>query len=103
MAFRRERDDWSDFLRRHGEELRSCGVPDEVSRDRLRFLAFLEHGFDERGWARSPHAFFDARVLTDEQIARLADFVAEQFGEKYRVPIASRWQRGWLADDGGAG
>ena len=93
MAFRRPRNEWSEFLRRHAEEFRTCGIPDEVSRDRLRFFVFLDHGFDEWGWARNPHACFDARVLSDEQIARLADFVAKRFGEQYRVPIASRWQR----------
>jgi hypothetical protein len=25
----------------------------------------------------------------------LAQFVAEHFGEQYRIPIASRWQRAW--------
>ncbi len=93
MAFRQRRDEWSDFLRHHAEELRSCGLPDEVLRDRLRFFVFLDHGFDERVWAKSPHAFFDARPLTDEQIGRLAEFVARHFGEHYRVRIASRWQR----------
>lgn len=95
MAFRRRRDDWSEFLRQHAEELRVCGVPDEVSRDRLRLFVFLDHGFDESGWGTSPHAFFDSRILSDDQITRLAQFVAEHFGEQYRIPIASRWQRAW--------
>jgi hypothetical protein len=93
MAFRQQRDEWSEFIRQHGEEMRSFGVPDEVLRDRLRFFVFLDHGFDEWGWAKSPHQFFDARSLSDDQIARLAESVAKHFGEQYRVPIASRWQR----------
>ncbi len=95
MAFRRQRDEWSEFLRRHAAELRACGVPAEVSRERLRFFVFLDHGFDEWGWASSPHAYFDSRMLSDEQMARLAAFVARHFGEQYRAPIASRWQRAW--------
>jgi hypothetical protein len=95
MTFRRQRDEWSEFLRQHAVELRACGVPDEVLRDRLRFLVFLDHGFDQWGWAKSPHAFFDSRVLSDEQVARLAEFVAQHFGEQYRIPISSRWQRAW--------
>jgi hypothetical protein len=94
MAFRRSKDEWTKFLRRHADELKSCGVPEEVYRDRLRFLIFLDHGFDERGWAENPHAFFSARFLSDEQIARLAKFVASNFGEEYRTLIASRWMRG---------
>jgi len=93
MSFRRKRDEWSEFLRRRAKELRGCGVPDEVLRDRLRFFVFLEHGFDQWGWGRNPHNFFDARVLSDEQIARLAYFVARHFGDESRVLIASRWQR----------
>ncbi len=95
MAFRRQRDDWSDFLRRHAEELSACGVPEEVFRNRIRFFVFLDHGFDEWGWANQPFAFFDSRVLSDEQIACLAKFVARHFGDKYRIPITSRWQRAW--------
>jgi hypothetical protein len=93
MAFRQQRDEWREFLRQHVDELRVCGVPNEVSRDRLRFFVFLDNGFDEWGWAKNPHACFDARVLTDEQIARLAEFVTRHFGEEYRVRIGSRWQR----------
>jgi hypothetical protein len=94
MAFRRRRDDWSQFLRQHTEELHLCGVPEEVSRDRTRFFVFLDHGYDEWGWAQSPHQCFNSRILSDEQVARLANFVASYFGEQYRVRIASRWQRG---------
>lgn len=95
MAFRKARDDWSEFLRQHAEERRACGIPDEVSRVRMRFLVFLNHGFDQWGWARSRHDCFDARVLTDDQVVRLAEFVARHFGEGYRVPIASRRLRAW--------
>ncbi|MBY0455713.1 MAG: hypothetical protein K2V38_00085, partial [Gemmataceae bacterium] len=53
MSFRRKRDGWDEFLRRHGAALRACGVPDEVTRDRGRFLRFLDHGFDQDGWVAS--------------------------------------------------
>ena len=66
-------------------------MPDHVTAKKLRFLIFLDHGFDEWGWAESPHAFFDSRVLTDEQINKLADLVATHIDERYRVPISSRW------------
>ena len=93
MAFRRRKDDWNEFLYRRRDELRACGVPEEVWRDRLRFFVFLDHGFDQWGWTRNPNAFFNSRDLSDEQVARLADFVATHLGEQYRVRIASRWMR----------
>jgi hypothetical protein len=95
MAFRQQRDEWSEFVRQHADELRACGVSQAVFRDRQRFFAFLDHGFDQWGWAKSPHDFFDSQQLADEQIARLADFVAHNFSEEYRVLIGSRWQRAW--------
>lgn len=93
MAFRRRRDEWDDFLQRHGAELEECGIPDYVVRDKPRFLVFLDHGYDEWGWAKHPHAFFDSRVLSDEQITQLAEVVATHIDEHYRVPIQSRWER----------
>lgn len=63
MAFRRRRDEWDEFLSRHGAELRACGIPDYVVAKKMRFLVFLDHGYDEWGWAENHHAFFDARVL----------------------------------------
>jgi hypothetical protein len=50
-------------------------------------LVFLEHGFEEWRWSKSPHDCLDARVLSDEQIARPADFVAQHFGDARR----DRW------------
>lgn len=49
-----------------------CGVPDFVMREKLRFLMFLEHGYDERGWTENNHAFFDSKILTDSQMILLA-------------------------------
>jgi len=91
MAYRRVRDQWSVFIRDHAQELRLCGIPTEVSRYRLRFLVFLDHGFDQWGWATNHHACFNSNTLTDEQLHLLADFVARHFGEQYRATIASRW------------
>ena len=62
VAFRRRRDEWDDFLKLHAAELDLCGVPDHVLADKQRFFVFLEHGYDERGWAENPHACFDARI-----------------------------------------
>lgn len=93
MSFRRKRDEWDDFLTRHGPELRLCGIPGIVMRDKLRFLVFLDHGFDEWGRAENSHALFDARILSDEQIAKLADLVATHVDDRYRILISSRWQR----------
>jgi hypothetical protein len=93
MSFRPHRDDWDEFLKRHGPELRACGVPDCVVAKKMRFLVFLDHGYDDWGRVENHHAFFDARVLTDEQIGRLADLVAEHIDGRYRVPIRSRWRR----------
>lgn len=92
MAFRRHKDDWKEFLRHHSQELAKTGVPEYVLRDRLRFFVFLDHGFDEHGWGKAPHDFFDSRTLTDDQIMILADLVAHHFGEHYRGRISSRWQ-----------
>lgn len=95
MSFRQKRDAWRDFLREHEEELRACGVPAEVYRERLRFLVFLEHGYDEWAWAENPHGpFFRADTLSDEQLARLTDFAVRHFSPSYQVSLSSRWQRG---------
>jgi hypothetical protein len=94
MAYRRRRNEWDEFLERHGQELRACGLPDYLLADRLRFLVFLDHGFDEWGWGKNPHAFFEARLLTDDQIARLADFVGQHIDPRYRITVGSRWMRG---------
>lgn len=96
MSFRRERDDWDEFLKRFGPELRACGIPDYVVAKKMRFLVFLDHGHDQWGWAENHHAFFDSRSLTDEQIGRLAELVGTHIEERYRVPISSRWQRSTL-------
>ena len=69
MSFRRVRDDWDEFLKQHAPELLACGIPDYVIADKMRFLVFLDHGYDEWGWAENRHAFFNSRILTDEQIA----------------------------------
>jgi hypothetical protein len=93
MAFRRKKGDWREFLHQHGQELRACGIPEEVFRERLRFLIFLDHGFDQWGWAKNPNNFFNSDLLSNEEIERLSDFVARHFGEQYRAPIATRWMR----------
>jgi hypothetical protein len=93
MAFRRRRNEWDDFLKRHGEELRACGLPDHVIADRLRFFVFLDHGFDEWDRVKNPYGCFHARFLTDEQIARLARFVGSHVDARYRVSVGSRWRQ----------
>ena len=75
MAFRRYRDDWDDFLTRHGPELRECGISDYVVAKKMRFLVFLDHGYDDWGRVEDRHAFFDAKVLSHKQIVRLAKLV----------------------------
>ncbi len=35
------------------------------------------------GWAENNHAFFDSRILTDDQIDRLAKLVGENIDERY--------------------
>ena len=94
MSFRRKRDEWDEFRRRHRAEFRACGVPDYVLAKKMRFLVFLDHGYDEWGWAENPHhACFNGADLTDEQIGRLAELVCTHVDERYRVAITSRWQR----------
>jgi hypothetical protein len=93
MSFRRQRDDWDDFLKHHGAELRECGIPDYVVAKKMRFLVFLEHGYDDWGRAENQHAFFHPRDLTDEQISRFAELVGKYIDERYRSLIESRWQK----------
>ena len=95
MSFRQHRDDWDTFLKRHGHTLRECGIPDDIAANKRRFLIFLDHGFDEWGWAESGYAFLDSRSLTDEQITRLADLVGRYVDGRYRVSISTRWQKAW--------
>ena len=93
MSFRRERDKWDEFLGSYGSELHACGIPDEVTADKKRFLVFLDHGYDEWGWFKDRHGFFDSRQLTDEQIAHLADLIATHIDPRMKVRILSRWTR----------
>ncbi len=93
MSFRRKRDEWDEFLSRNRDAIMKCGVPDIVIRDKLRFLVFLDHGYDELGWAENNHAFFHSKVMTDDQIDRLAKLVGENIDQRYLRIIASRWTR----------
>ena len=93
MSFRRERDEWDEFLRVHGSELHALGIPDDVTSDKKRFLVFLDHGYDEWGWFKDREGFFDSRQLTDDQITRLADVIATHIDPRMKVRILSRWTR----------
>jgi len=55
----------------------------------MRFLAFLDHGFDEYGRADNNHGFFDARVLSETQLKELAKWVALHVDPHYRALIGS--------------
>jgi hypothetical protein len=82
MSFRRSRDEWDEFLKLHGGELRTCGVPDDLTRDKGRFLVFLDHGYDDWGQATCPTATpWGPQFLTPGQCGRLGDFIATHFGE----------------------
>ncbi len=72
-----------------------CGIPDYIVANKRRFMIFLDHGYDEWGWAENHHAFFDSRILSDDQVTCLAELVATHIDERVRVPIGSRWQRAW--------
>lgn len=98
MSFRRKRDEWDDFLSRHSDAVIACGVPAEVISNKMRFLVFLDHGYDEWGWAEDHHSFFNSDSLTDAQIAALADLVSEHVDDRYRIAISSRWQRSSCSD-----
>ena len=83
MSFRRKRDEWDEFLKQHGAELRECGVPDYVTRHRMRFFVFLDHGYDD--WGQGERQLADVwtiKFLSSEQAARLADFIVRHFGEE---------------------
>jgi hypothetical protein len=91
MSFRQKRNEWDEFLKRHGDEIRNCGVPADVVKNETRFYIFLEHGYDEFGWFKNKHAFFSSSILTGEQIVDLAQIVGDHIDEKYRKIIESRW------------
>jgi hypothetical protein len=95
MSFRRKRDEWDEFLKHHGAELRACGVPDEVTRDRGRCRRFLEHGFDQDGWwLLRPCTPWSVEMLTPEQATQFADFIVRHFGEEqYRGLLRELRQR----------
>lgn len=92
MSFRRQKDDWGEFVRKHGQEILACGVPDYVFAKRMRFLVFLEHGFDEWGWAENHHAFFDSKSLSDDQVSQLAVLVRSHIDDSYGNQVDS-WLR----------
>ncbi len=57
MSFRRKRDDWDEFLCRNHNAIALCGVPAIVIRDKVRFLVFLDHGYDEWGGPKTTMRF----------------------------------------------
>jgi len=69
MTFRLKRDEWHEFLKRHGNELRACGVPDVYTRDGRKLQHFLTNEIDELD------------LLTPEQTTQLATLVLSHFGE----------------------
>src|SRR5690242_20627562 len=99
MSFRRKNDGWSKFCREHRKDLDYTGIPEEVWRDRLRFMVFLDHGYDEFGWAASPHSFFDSTSLSDDQVQRLVTVCAEVVDEPTLRMVRSRWGRCPLPED----
>ncbi|EGF28144.1 hypothetical protein [Rhodopirellula baltica] len=92
MSFRRTRNDWDAFLDDHADTLLLCGIPDAITRDERRFFIFLDHGHDAGGFdpTHTPD-IFNASILTDSQIAALAQLVGDHLDESYRKLIASRW------------
>ena len=97
MAFRQRRDKWDDFLSRHGDDLRSCGVPAEIVADRKRFLLFLDHGYDDWGRSLTRHGFFDSDDLTDEQIASLSSLL-DRIAPDDGAVVRSRWRSSGRGD-----
>ena len=91
MAFRRKRDEWDDFLSRAGPELRAC-LPDYVVTNKPRFLIFLDHGYDEGGVAENDGLFFHPDMMSDDQIARLADLLGRHMDARYAEAVRSRWR-----------
>lgn len=93
MGFRRKRGEWDDFISKHRESFVASGVPTYIYTDKLRFLIFLDHGYDEVGFFKSPHETFSSSLMTDEQIEILAKLVGDFIDANYRVAIESRWNR----------
>ncbi|HEY1066089.1 MAG TPA: hypothetical protein VGE52_08260 [Pirellulales bacterium] len=93
MSFRRTRDAaWEAVLQRHCDELILCGLPEEMLRPRMRFLRFLDHGYDDD--VRTAHAgpWFNVEMLSDEQFERLARFIAAEFPDERRRQCVQWWR-----------
>ena len=81
MSFRRDgkqSHQWRQWRIQHREELLAGGVPDSVLITELRWLVFLEHGYDQwTGWSPA--------LLSRAQAQALHAFIMREYGEeKYR-------------------
>ena len=98
MSYRKNKNEWSELIRAHRADLRACGIPDFIYESEMRFFAFLDHGYDEYGWAKDQHNCFDSRNLSEEELSRLADFVTRHVDASYEARIRSGWRRGRTED-----
>ena len=74
-------------MKRHGPELRTYGLPDIITRDRKRFLHFIEHGYDPDARHFSPN------LMTPAEAAELAAFILQHVGEQAASVLLSDLRR----------
>jgi hypothetical protein len=78
MPFRRDSSrhySWKKWLADHRADLLEAGVPDWILTDELRWLRFLEEGFDnESGWSPT--------LLDHETARKLHGFIQREYGDE---------------------
>jgi hypothetical protein len=92
MSFRRRYSEWDEVIRRHRDEFVPCGVPEEIWGDRIRFLTFLNRGYDEWSWWEDRHSYFASQHLSLEQMVRLERVVSQH------TPSYVRHVRRWIEE-----
>jgi hypothetical protein len=81
----KKRNPIKDFLRRNRAELFSCGVPVDLLDDANKFMYFAEHGYDNGGDGYAASGLIHIQGLSPDNRKKLADLVAHEFGESYRL------------------
>jgi hypothetical protein len=81
----KKRNPIKDFLRTNRAELFSYGVPVDLLDDASRFMYFAEHGYDAGGYGFAASGLIHIKELSPDNRKKLADLVALEFGESYRL------------------
>lgn len=58
MSFRKEKTEWSRWIRKHQSTLQDIGIPEKIYSKETRWLIFLEHaGYDEYDYENRRNAW----------------------------------------------